>query len=778
VLLYCCIAFIPRGARAKMSLFSYNPANQLSDDVLLVIFDQLDEDDFLRCEVVCRRWRNFLLSQTPWRRLFHRKIVSSEKWRQLWRSFGVDETKLPSGHYRGLCRALIHEMNEADRNWRNGNFRTTFNSYDSSLSSNVSIGNDWIVCHSYNYLEREDTLEFFDQCSPEVKSSLCIPRGSSAVTNTEIVVVWDEKDIQILNTAGQLICEVPELDEYERISWKLKTCCIAGDQMAVFSRSQRQEKLSLWDVSNLPKVICLKSQLFNIHLQVDCLSSMEMKMKMDDQFIVLSTSQWATSSFVFFSKKTLVLHWEKTVKDELKHNFAYGKGMLLLLKKKKRKSRASQRIQMYDVTSGHCFRELPFTVGELPSCVCFNSKFMVVAPFKNAAKPKLYVYDLEALKDQKSNGLVRTLVVKNHMSSIILSETEIFCITSGSVCRLNFSPFGLFGKAAKSMALSSPWRSVWRSKGVDEEPLEPVRHMEVYMEVLKYFDELGGNCQAAIETYPASDLMADDMLLYIENMKRKSQKLYNNTVHISKTTRVTVIGKTVQFIDSTTERVVKEMALTSEAISLYFGQNLLVFVFENTNTEHVLSIWRVDNSLNLTHLEDVTIGDYDGFLQVDEQFITVKTGNQTSTEETYNFISMKTFQVERSLSSRAKHLQYDNGYLFSLKKENSVRILDVASGTFLRDIRIKRPEYYNLIYRANSKYVVIASHDFKLYVYDLKCLKETDAVSTHLPLTTIDLECKIEAMLMNETHIVSLCQNNTYVVDLKPIDRLRCPESC
>ena len=66
----------------------------------------------------------------------------------------------------------------------------------------------------------------------------------------------------------------------------------------------------------------------------------------------------------------------------------------------------------------------------------------------------------------------------------------------------------------------------------------------------------------------------------------------------------------------------------------------------------------------------------------------------------------------------------------------------------------------------------------KLYVYDLKCLKETDADPTHLLLTTIDLECKIEAMRMNETRIVCLSDKNMYVVDLKPVDRLRSPESC
>jgi WD40 repeat protein len=276
--------------------------------------------------------------------------------------------------------------------------------------------------------------------------------------------------------------------------------------------------------------------------------------------------------------------------------------------------------------------------------------------------------------------------------------------------------------------------------------------------------------------------MADNMAFYIENMNRRLQKKYSKTAHTSNTTHVTVIDKTVQLIDSTTDRVVTEITLTSDAISLHFGHNLLVFVFQNRNSEHVLSLWRVDNSSNLTHLKDVTIGNYDGSLKVDEQFIAVKTGDQTRTAiHTLTAISMKTFQVERSMSFRAKYLQYDNGYLFVLKKENLVRILDVASGTFLRDIFIKPSktfQLYNVIYRTNPNYVVIATHDSKLYIYDLKCLKETEVVPSHLLLTTIDLECKIEAMMMTDTRIVCLCQNNAYVLDLKPVDRLRCPESC
>ena len=356
--------------------------------------------------------------------------------------------------------------------------------------------------------------------------------------------------------------------------------------------------------------------------------------------------------------------------------------------------------------------------------------------------------------------------------------------------RLNFGSLECFRNEAKSVTLSSPWRSVWRSKGVDEEPLKPARHMEVYKEVVKYFHQLSMNCQTAIKTYPIRDdylqnfILGDNfigygpkMVIYDENMVIRQQGTSCKTVQINKTTHVSVMGKTIQLIDGSTGNVVQETRLNKNAINLHFSCNLLVIVCKIREREHLLSVWRVDNSLNLTHLEDVAIGDYDGSLQVDEQFIAVETGKREWTEKTFNFISMKTFQVERSLSCRAQYLQYDKGYLFVSKKQNLVGILDVASGTFLRDISIKPSKNYNMIFRVNSNYVVMANVDSKLYVYDLKCLKETAAVPSHLLLTLIDLECPVKEMLMNETLIVCLSNNKMFVVHLEPIDRLRCPES-
>ena len=65
-----------------MSVSSINQSNQLGVDVLQMIFQQLDGEDLVNCEAVCRQWHDILLAGTPWRRLFHRKINYSPSWRK------------------------------------------------------------------------------------------------------------------------------------------------------------------------------------------------------------------------------------------------------------------------------------------------------------------------------------------------------------------------------------------------------------------------------------------------------------------------------------------------------------------------------------------------------------------------------------------------------------------------------------------------------------------------------------------------------------------------
>ena len=284
----CLVSLLNYACHLKMSLFSYNPPNQLSDDVLLVIFGHVDYLDLLRCETVCRQWRNVLLSGISWKGFFHRKIVSSAQWRQVWRKFVTDKKKLQSVHYRGLCKVMIQEVNKLDNNWRTGNFKKSSKIVYSLYGSDFIIGNHCIALRTmfdnWGLIMR---LNFVHRTNLEVQSFIDIPDGSLAVTNTEIVVLWDKKNLKILDTNGQLISEVRELDEDERISWNLASCCIKGNEMAVLARIGKQEKLSLWDVSDPSNAICLNSRWFNLSLELNHSNSI----KMDDQFIAVSISK-------------------------------------------------------------------------------------------------------------------------------------------------------------------------------------------------------------------------------------------------------------------------------------------------------------------------------------------------------------------------------------------------------------------------------------------------------------------------------------------------------
>ena len=88
------------------------------------------------------------------------------------------------------------------------------------------------------------------------------------------------------------------------------------------------------------------------------------------------------------------------------------------------------------------------------------------------------------------------------------------------------------------------------------------------------------------------------------------------------------------------------MNLNIDAVGCHYGRNILVWfnVAQITENEHFLSVWRLENSLNLAHVKDESIGDYDRYaydsLQVNEHFIAAS-GPKEHTVMTFNFISLK-----------------------------------------------------------------------------------------------------------------------------------------
>ena len=262
-----------------------------------------------------------------------------------------------------------------------------------------------------------------------------------------------------------------------------------------------------------------------------------------------------------FSKKTLEFHLRLRVSGNMKDNFSFGKGLFLFYASKQNdKSEKYGVIKVYDVKSRKCFREMRITAKSnletFDHQVGFNSKFMVVAHRKDYGPlSKLNIYDLDLIKNPKSTEdelLVHTLAVQFSFDKILMDETAIICEGKSKFRILDFDFLEYFRNEAKSVILSLPWRSVWRMKGVEEEPLEPVHHMEVYREVLEYYHELSANCQKVIDTYPvdpdvdtdgstASFALGDEFIsyrqlkaldIYDEEWSEESQKINNKSIQI------------------------------------------------------------------------------------------------------------------------------------------------------------------------------------------------------------------------------------------------------
>jgi hypothetical protein len=161
-----------------------------------------------------------------------------------------------------------------------------------------------------------------------------------------------------------------------------------------------------------------------------------------------------------------------------------------------------------------------------------------------------------------------------------------------------------------------------------------------------------------------------------------------------------------------TARPVYSCSLILEKVSLliYEPSNRLVFVGKIAENEHLLSVWKVENNVDLTHVKDVAIGKYfpskyEEPLQVDEHFIALHTPFGDD-DVTINLISLKTFQVERSLSC-LYFGSYDGGYVFLMNSDHSsIRMLDVASGALLHDMPMKLSYFDVYLTRGDYNYVV------------------------------------------------------------------------
>ena len=148
-----------------------------------------------------------------------------------------------------------------------------------------------------------------------------------------------------------------------------------------------------------------------------------------------------------------------------------------------------------------------------------------------------------------------------------------------------------------------------------------------------------------------------------------------------------------------------------------------------------LDLLRVDNASNVALLKTVEVAHPDHYkFQVDEQFILHQQQKKTNAIANYpereittcHFISTRIVHnsgLERSLSVmyRIFRSKYERGLMFFIYRDGLIRILDVASGTYLHDIPRGIIGYIDAI-KVNSNYVVIIDRS-NLYVYSLLALR-------------------------------------------------------
>jgi hypothetical protein len=222
--------------------------------------------------------------------------------------------------------------------------------------------------------------------------------------------------------------------------------------------------------------------------------------------------------------------------------------------------------------------------------------------------------------------------------------------------------------------------------------------------------------------------------------------------------------------------------------SICSGSGLLVYESHSRDRGQRIEVWKMGNPPTL--LRTRTFEDRQWkILKVDERFIVASEScykPQTlffiSTETLQEFTSLKAMNYECYLhegewgetSPVSRKLvsfdcQYDQGLLFQYQGDGLVRILDVATGSNVNNVRIpfqsEDTKFIQLLdtwVSSNSKVMVIGWKYLKdrnsrvshLSVYDLEAVKKPNSdPGSHL-LYTLQFQCDIHSFVMNENEIV------------------------
>ena len=429
-----------------MSISSISQSNVLGEDVLQIIFQHLDAEDLLKCEAVCRQWRDILLAGTPWRRLYHRNIVRLPQWRDVQKELELDQKTLPTEQYRDIF--LL------DRNWRRGHFtkltypvdsKWIINCYfPSRWSSRISISNDYVswALSPFRNGQCQPPCVFLDTESKEI---IEFPIPTDRWKLNEMLVFWRDRRagiLEIVDPKNRWVVNVWEgIDEEEKKREKHFNFAFGSKLLVTYCNLFNSDsgRMRIWKIGNPPVLL---------H---DRLCKYGNLVKVDERFIVFSNSR----TLYFISTET----FEELRTVSLKHyKWHYDRGLLFQFFKKWQDKKEMYIIRILDVASGTFFNDLRkrfwngLHLRYINGYASTNSRFMVIgwkrAHFQHDTRSHLTVYDLEAVKNPSADRrsyILYILRFEFELQTFVMDESRIvfngFDGNQWNVTVLNFADF-------------------------------------------------------------------------------------------------------------------------------------------------------------------------------------------------------------------------------------------------------------------------------------------------------------------------------------------------
>jgi hypothetical protein len=260
--------------------------NELGADVLLMIFQQLEAEDLVNCEGVCRQWRDILATGTPWRRIFLRNKENLPLWRKAQRMLEWNQLTLLTDQYRDVCKSVL----QGTCNWRTGNHTAIAYSSNRPDPFALTIGEDCVAWNTLPLVEWQtnERCVFLDTELMEITE---IPLSYSYFIMNGTLVRMHR------NNAGRMVnVWNPKFswtitEEEDDLELRKTLCSASGLILRYFSSLDRGDRVEVWKTGNAPTL--LRSRTFEakrlLHIR-----------QVDDRFIV------AESYFIDLTHKNAV----------------------------------------------------------------------------------------------------------------------------------------------------------------------------------------------------------------------------------------------------------------------------------------------------------------------------------------------------------------------------------------------------------------------------------------------------------------------------------------